>query len=108
MHVCSDAPPPHEYDSQLAITPVGWIPAPVAIIQTIWPRNSKKRKHVTVVDNANGSELSEILVLSESDNDRDKGSENGSDNDSDDNDSSESTFEGFIYEDFQSNPSTMD
>ena len=23
MHVCSDAPPPHEYDSQLAITPVG-------------------------------------------------------------------------------------
>ena len=63
---------------------------------------------MTVVDNANGSELSEILVLSESDNDRDKGSENGSDNDSDDNDSSESTFEGFIYEDFQSNPSTMD
>ena len=63
-------------------------------IKLYGPQNSKKRtcKHVTAVDNANDSELTEvhvqyIPVLSQSDNDRDKGndkdSENGGDNSSD-------------------------
>ena len=35
---------------------------------------------MTAVDNANDSELTVVLVLSESDNDRDNGSDNGSEN----------------------------
>ena len=91
MRVCSDAPlPPSRVWFSTSSHPLVESQRPSPSYKPYGSGNSKKCKRVTAFDNANDSELSEILVLSESDNDRDKGSENGSDNssDSDDNDSS--------------------
>ena len=63
--MCSDGPPLHEYDSQLAVT--HWLNSSArrhsTNIKPYGPRNSKKRQHVTAVDGLMTIQLINKLVM---------------------------------------------